>query len=77
MPLTRLLLAVHALLLTAAARLGSDREDRERGDVPGWVMVTILSAAIVVALIAVAPGKLSDLFGSSVNRVSTTTTSGG
>jgi hypothetical protein len=27
--------------------------DRDRGDVPGWVMVTVMSAGLVVAVFAV------------------------
>ena len=29
------------------------KEDRERGDVPGWVMVTVMTAILVVAILAV------------------------
>jgi hypothetical protein len=28
-----------------------DRENSERGDVPGWVMVTLMSAILVVAIL--------------------------
>lgn len=28
-------------------------EDRDRGDVPGWVMVTLMSALLVVGLLVV------------------------
>ncbi|SDO19225.1 hypothetical protein SAMN04515671_0094 [Nakamurella panacisegetis] len=30
-----------------------DAEDHDRGDVPGWVMITVMTAIVVVALIAV------------------------
>ena len=39
--------ALHAL----AARMRG--EDPERGDVPGWVMVTVMTAALVLAILAV------------------------
>lgn len=39
------------------ARLSS-----ERGDVPGWVMITLMTAAIVVALWAVASDQLVAIF---------------
>jgi hypothetical protein len=29
------------------------RDDRERGDVPGWVMVTVMTAILVVAILGV------------------------
>jgi hypothetical protein len=44
---------VYAYLLTALAAV-SDRvrgEDRERGDVPGWVMITVMTAALVLAIL--------------------------
>lgn len=28
-----------------------DRDQRERGDVPGWVMITVMTAALVVAIL--------------------------
>lgn len=33
------------------ARLVAGEHDRDRGDVPGWVMVTVMSALLVVALL--------------------------
>ena len=51
------------------------RRDPERGDVPGWVLVTIMSAALVALLITVAGPKLSSLFTSSVDKVSSTSPS--
>jgi hypothetical protein len=41
------------LLLTTLATL-ADRvrgEDAERGDVPGWVMITVMTAALVLAIL--------------------------
>ena len=40
-----LIAAVSAL----AARLRGD--DAERGDVPGWVMITVMTAALVLAIL--------------------------
>ena len=28
-------------------------QDRDRGDVPGWVMITVMTAIVVIALLAV------------------------
>ena len=39
------------------------------GDVPGWVMVTMMTAVIVVALMGVAKTKLEDLFQSAIAQV--------
>ena len=35
---------------------------RDRGDVPGWVLVTIMTAGLVAGLWAVAGDLLNDLF---------------
>ena len=40
--------------LTAALAALTDRvrgEDSERGDVPGWVMITVMTAALVLAIL--------------------------
>ncbi|CAB4562677.1 unannotated protein [freshwater metagenome] len=41
----------------------------ERGDVPGWVLITLMTAGIVVALWAVAAPALSQLFSTAIDRV--------
>ena len=46
MRLITLLLAAWAAV---AARLQGD--DPERGDVPGWVMITVMTAALVLAIL--------------------------
>jgi hypothetical protein len=38
-----------AALAALAARLRGD--DAERGDVPGWVMITVMTAALVLAIL--------------------------
>ncbi len=48
--------------ITATA--GSDR-----GDVPGWVLVTLMSAGLVVALWALAGPALGNLFMDAINGV--------
>jgi hypothetical protein len=41
-------------LLTGLARLApAEDEDRDRGDVPGWVMITVMTAIVVIALLGV------------------------
>jgi len=46
------------------------RAGADRGDVPGWVLVTVMSAGIVAALVAVAGDKLRQVFLTAINRVS-------
>lgn len=41
----------------------------ERGDVPGWVLITIMSAALVVAILGVARPELTGLFTNAVNSI--------
>lgn len=45
------------LLLRARSLLAD-----ERGDVPGWVMITVMTAAIAMALWGAASGKFRQLF---------------
>lgn len=51
--------------------------DRERGDVPGWVMITIMTAAIVIAILAVARPQLRDIFTDAINSVTNSSTDNG
>lgn len=44
-------------------------QDRDRGDVPGWVMITVMTAGLVVVLTLLARPLLGDLFSTSVNSV--------
>ena len=41
--------------------------DDDRGDVPGWVLITLMTAGIVMALWIVAEPKLSSLLSSALN----------
>ncbi|MBO0607906.1 hypothetical protein [Myceligenerans salitolerans] len=43
--------------------------DPERGDVPGWVLITLMSAGLVVALWAVAGPLLEDAFRQAISSV--------
>jgi len=56
------------------SRLRQERSERsahpERGDVPGWVMVTLMTAALVALLLAVAGPALEGLFHQAIDTVS-------
>ncbi len=41
----------------------------ERGDVPGWVMLTLMSAVLVAALLALAGPALEALFNQAMDKV--------
>ncbi len=42
----------------------------ERGDVPGWVLITIMTAGLVILLWGVAGDLLVQVFTDAINRVS-------
>jgi len=46
------------------------RTGTDRGDVPGWVLVTLMTAGLVVALWAVAGPQLTQVFSDAVSGVS-------
>ncbi|MGM9474261.1 hypothetical protein ACS5PJ_19930 [Pseudarthrobacter sp. YS3] len=41
----------------------------ERGDVPGWVMITLMSAVLVAGLLALAGPALETMFNQAMDRV--------
>lgn len=57
-------------LVEVPARARAWREEPERGDVPGWVLITIMTAGLVAALWLVAEPLLTGLFTSAVSSVS-------
>ena len=55
-------------LLSYLALSGPRRRD-ERGDVPGWVMITVMTVAIVGAIWAVADDQLTQMLKDALNSV--------
>ena len=53
-------------LRTAWGALAAD----ERGDVPGWVLITLMTAGLVVVIWALAGPALAGLFEQAISRVS-------
>jgi hypothetical protein len=43
--------------------------DPERGDVPGWVMITLMTAGLVVIIWAVAGEALQTVFETAIDRI--------
>ena len=60
-----------AALAALTARLETD--DPERGDVPGWVMITVMMAALVLAILIPFRAAIVD----AVNNALTSVTSAG
>jgi hypothetical protein len=42
---------------------------KDNGDVPGWVLITLMTAGLVVVLWSVATPALSGILNQSLNRV--------
>ena len=58
------------LLNLLLGQLTTDRLGADRGDVPGWVMITLMSAILVAGLLALAGPALNGLFEEAIARVS-------
>ncbi|HET8595208.1 MAG TPA: hypothetical protein VFM07_08175 [Intrasporangium sp.] len=52
-----------------AALLGRLGGRRDRGDVPGWVLITLMTAGIVTVLWGFAGDRLLELFGDAIGNV--------
>ncbi|CAM3663301.1 hypothetical protein NOMA109596_05930 [Nocardioides marinus] len=62
--------ALHLLALTLVGALPlTERPRDQRGDVPGWVLVTVMSAGIVGVLTIVAQDELSSLLRRALRQV--------
>ena len=64
-----LLLCSSWLFVVAVRKVLPPLDHRERGDVPGWVMITLMSAILVAGLLAIATPALSDLFNQAMTKV--------
>jgi mannose/fructose/N-acetylgalactosamine-specific phosphotransferase system component IIC len=62
------ILTIMARTTHALAALSDDRES-ERGDVPGWVLVTLMTAGLVTMLWALAGAQLSSVFTNAISSV--------
>lgn len=60
-------IAAHQRWLTR--RLVVTSEERERGDVPGWVLITLMTAGIVTALWAFAGPALKTMLDNALKGV--------
>lgn len=77
--MNRAVLALHLFLRTASVRtasVGTALADararsggRDRGDVPGWVLVTLMTAGLVVGLWAIAGPRFEALFTQAMDTV--------
>jgi hypothetical protein len=69
----RLLLLIHVLLLHAVPTAWVTRRlqarTEERGDVPGWVLITVMTAGLVAGLWAIAGPALEGMLRQALDSV--------
>jgi hypothetical protein len=64
-------LGIALLFLLDRGRVAALRgEDRERGDVPGWVMVTVMTAILVVAILGIFEPQVKSALSGIIDQVS-------
>lgn len=51
------------------ARVVARPGERDRGDVPGWVLITLMTAGLVVAIWAIAGPALTEMFDNALQSV--------
>ena len=54
----------------SALAAGASRQRDERGDVPGWVLITVMTAGLVTALWALAGDVLGQMLTDALRSVS-------
>ena len=56
------------MVLTAKKRIAGLLA-QERGDVPGWVLITLMTAGLVILIWALAGPALSEIFQNAIAKV--------
>ncbi|MBB5641776.1 hypothetical protein [Cryobacterium roopkundense] len=56
--------------MTLSTRRAIDRWNDETGDVPGWVLITLMTAGLVIIIWGLAGPALSGVFQQAIARVS-------
>ena len=60
---------MRTLLNRVRAALRRSEDDRERGDVAGWVLITLMTAALVVLILGVASDRLVEIFNRAMDSI--------
>lgn len=60
---------MRTLLNRVRASLWRSEDDGERGDVPGWVLITLMTAALVVLIWGVASDRLVEIFNRAMDSI--------
>lgn len=53
----------------ARMREATQGEERDRGDVPGWVLITLMTAGLVALIWALAGPALGEVFTDAIDSV--------
>jgi hypothetical protein len=61
--------ALTLLMIRLILSLAAPRRRDQRGDVPGWVLVTVMTAGLVGALYGLAKPQLTDMLSTALNSV--------
>lgn len=56
-------------LLPLIVRTQVASADRERGDVPGWVMITLMTVAVATAIWGLVNGSIMSILSTALNNV--------
>jgi len=67
---TRTLAGIRRSLRQRIAPALTRMTSEERGDVPGWVLITLMTAGLVIIIWALAGPALSGVFEQAIQRVS-------
>jgi hypothetical protein len=62
--------SLSGMLIHLTALIRADRQRDDRGDVPGWVMVTLMTAIVVAGLTPFVGDELRALLASAFSMVS-------
>ena len=60
---------LHLALTRLWLEVAAPRTRDERGDVPGWVLVTVMTAGLVMAIWGVAEGQLRSMLSNALAQV--------
>ncbi len=56
-------------MTTLRTRIALRLAEEERGDVPGWVLITLMTAGLVILLWGLAGPALGEVFEQAISRV--------
>lgn len=62
-------LVLTGLVLRVLSRVGGD-DDAERGDIPGWVLITVMTAALVTVIWGLLEPQIKNLLSNVLDGVS-------